>query len=51
MYDAARFAPHREIPWADERHRDLKKPIVSNLARAVRHAYVPPKEKPPALGE
>jgi len=51
MYDAARLAPHREIPWADERHRDLGRPVVNNTARAVKHEYVPPKEKPPALGE
>ncbi len=51
MYDAARFAPHREIPWADERHRSLARPVVSNLAKAVKHEYAPPKEKPPALGE
>ncbi|MBU1244664.1 transglycosylase domain-containing protein [Myxococcota bacterium] len=51
MYDAARFAPQREIPWADERHRDLGRPVATNPARGIKHEYVPPKEKPPALGE
>lgn len=49
MYDVARFAPHREIPWEDEQHRDLGRPIILNPARGIKHDYVVPKEKPPIL--
>jgi penicillin-binding protein 1A len=51
MYDVARFAPQREIPWADERHRDLGKPVATDAARGIKHTYLPPPDKPPALGE
>lgn len=50
MYDVARFAPHREIPWADEKHRDLGKPPMGDPRRGVKHEYVPPPEKPPLFG-
>ncbi len=51
MYDVARHAPNREIPWEDERHRDLGKPPVPLARNARKHEYQPPKEKPPAAGQ
>lgn len=50
MYDAARFALHREIPWEDEHHRDLGRPPIRNPDHGVKHDYISPEEKPPLLG-